>query len=631
MSILMRDKQNGSFCVSVLNALREMPIKILVIIMPFILTACASKLESLDDGGLSTKQSNRADITATADSVVELNQDQVNFATDSELAQDNSLPKQELTAQTLEQLLTLNFASFNGDWKLASDNALSTAQATSDFRLARLATLFSLQTSDYDQAAQASTLWLSLKPDSVDAQNMNIISLVGAAKIEQAKEAIDKQMQGKLVDEQIKQVAALLVRQKNQEAGFEVVDSLVEKYSDSAQVHVSAAYVAEVFKQFEAAEYWANKALEIKPGWDLAAQMFARLLQTQNKNEERSAFIEQFVLQYPSSVAMRMSHASELVADKDYQQAYNLMQQVLQDAPNDVGALQFSAALANQLEEPKKAAYYYRQALDVEPDNDRVRMAAASLALSQKKLLTADRFYSEVSSLDDIFEAQIQLANVRYQRNGIDAAMTVLAMIEPQSNQEYLQMAITRHYLLMRDHMYEEAFGYTNDALVYLPNNTDLLYARALVASELKKVSIAEQDFLFIIAAEPENANALNALGYTLADQTERFEEAKKYIAKALQLRPNDAHILDSWGWLSYRLSDFETAIEYLNRAYESSPEVEIAAHLGEVLWESGDQAAAMEVWQKAFENENDNLVLNETLERYAVTLSENDNLVKDS
>lgn len=561
-------------------------------------------------------------VSNAADSVVELNQDQIKVVTEAELAQDVSLPKQALTAETLEQLLTLNFASFNGEWALASENALMAAELTQDFRLARLATLFSLQTSDYEKANIASAIWLALKPDSVDAQNMNIIALVGDSKIDDAKQAIDLQMQGQDIDRHIKQVAALLVRQKNQEAGFDVMDFLVQKHPESAQVHVSGAYVAEVFQKYEAAELWVSQALDIRPGWDLAAQMNVRLLLTQSKTEERSAFIKEFVEQYPSSVAMRMSHASELVASKEYAVAYDLMLEVLKDAPNDIGALQFSAALARELDDVKKAAYYYRRALNVEPQNDDVRMAAARLALTEKKYITAERFYGDVSAPDKLFEAQIQLANVRYELGGIDSAMLALAVIEPQTNDQYLQLAITRHYLLMRAFKYEEAFGYTNDTLVYLPGNTDLLYARALVAAELQKLNIAEQDFRAVIAADPKNANALNALGYTLADQTDRFEEAKALIGQALLLRPNDAHILDSWGWVAYRLKDFDTAIEYLKRAYEASPEVEVAAHLGEALWESGDQDAAKDVWAKAYAEQSDNPVLNATLERYAVTFS---------
>lgn len=594
----------------------EKSVNAVMLALALTLSACTT-VPSGSVGGSTTAQ---AQINSkSTDSVVEPNKDQVNVVSEAELAEDKSLPKQELTADTLEQLLTLNFASFDGQWPLAAQNSLSAAEHTRDFRLARLATLFALQTADYGQASTASELWLALKPESVDAQNMNIIALVGASRIDAAKEAIERQMQGQNIDDYIKQAAAFLVRQKNEEGGFEVIDHLVELNPDSAQVHVSAAYVAEVFKKYEAAEFWANKALELRPGWDLAAQMNVRLLQIQDKTEERSVFIEEFVSQYPSSVAMRISHSADLAAKKEFQSAYDIMLAVLRDAPDNIGALQYSAALAQQLDDPKKAAYYYRRALNADPKNDEIRWSAARLAQTQQKFTTAERFYRGISAPEKLFEAQIQMANVQYEIDGIDSAMLALAVVEPNTNDEYLRLAITRHYLLMRAFKYEEAFGYTNDTLVFMPDNPDLLYARALVAAELRKLNIAEQDLRKVIAIDPQNANAMNALGYTLADQTDRLDEAKVLIAQALVLRPNDAHILDSWGWVSYRLKDYVTAIEFLRRAYEASPEAEVAAHLGEALWESGDQDAAIDVWQQAYDKESDNPVLTATLQRYQV------------
>jgi tetratricopeptide (TPR) repeat protein len=168
---------------------------------------------------------------------------------------------------------------------------------------------------------------------------------------------------------------------------------------------------------------------------------------------------------------------------------------------------------------------------------------------------------------------------------------------------------------------YDEAFGYINETLVYLPENPELLYARALVAAELRKIDIAEQDLRAIIAKHPEHANALNALGYTLADQTDRYDEAKEFILKALALRPNDAHILDSMGWVLYRLKDFDRAIEFLQKAYKISPEAEVAAHLGEVLWESGQPEKARLVFLQSYAEESDNPILNKVIQRYGIEL----------
>lgn len=556
-----------------------------------------------------------------ADSVVEANPDQISVTPDIELNDDPDLPLQDLDAETLEQLLLMSFASFQGDWSLASKSAINAAGRSKDFRVARMATLLALRGRDYDNAAKASSVWVTLKPNNVNAQNMNILALIGSAQLELAKIAIMSQLADQDIDDYIKQLAGLLVRQKNSETGFNIVEHMVEQYSESAQVMVSAAFVAAHFEKFDAAEKWVKRTLELRPGWDLAAQMNANLLRTQNKFDERAAFIDQFVREYPHSIAMRINHSAELASGKKFQAAYDVMLEVLKDAPKDVGALQYAAVLAEQLENNKKSGEYLATALGQEPQNDEIRWSLGRLAMMDEKYVTAERLFDDIQDESLYIRAQIQVANMRNETQGVKEAVNTLRALRPKTEADYIQIALTRHYLLMEAHEYDEAYGYVNETLVYLPDNLELLYARALVAAELRKVDVAEQDFRIIIKQQPEHANALNALGYTLADQTDRYEEAKILIVQALSLRPNDGHILDSMGWVSYRLKDFEAAIEFLQKAYEASPQAEVAAHLGEVLLESGERRKAVAVLRKSFAEESDNPILNKVIEQYDIDL----------
>ncbi|MFT6406913.1 MAG: tetratricopeptide (TPR) repeat protein [Arenicella sp.] len=606
------------------SSLKKISLSILLCLS---LAACAGGSNShkprLSPGVLAEQaQQNRAEQTENnRDVVVEANPDQIDIAADSELSEDLYLPLQDLDADTLEQLLVMNFASFQGDWTTATNNGILVANKTQDFRIARMATMLALRNADYDAAAEAAQMWLSLKPESINAQNMNILSLVGSQQFEAAKVAIELQIAEQDIESYIKQLAGLLVRQKNPEAGFEIADYMVQEYPESAQVLLSSAYVAQVFKKYEAAEVWVDQALSLKPGWDLAAQLNAGLLGEQNKLEERAAFIDQFVKDYPNSVAMRVNHAAELGRAENYAGAYQLMLEVLSDAPNNVSALQYSAALAEQLDNNKNSRRHLSKALRLEPKNDEIRWSLARLAVMEKKYLTAEQLFDNIKDESLYVRAQIQVANMRNQTQGVELAVNTLRALQPRTEDDYLQVAITRHYLLMSAHQYDEAFGYISETLVYLPDNLELLYARALVAAELRKIDLAEQDLRAIIAQRPKHANALNALGYTLADQTDRYEEARELIVKALALRPNDAHILDSMGWVSYRLKDFDTAIAFLKKAYDASPEAEVAAHLGEVLWESGEQEQARAVLLKSYAEESDNPVLNKVIERYGIHL----------
>lgn len=533
------------------------------------------------------------------------------------------LPKLELDAQTLENLLVSNLASYQANWDLATSRALLAANSSKDPRVARIATLLALRKNDYASAADAAGLWRQLAPDSDDSLNMQIISQLGAGLTEQAIELLALHRKDKSLERHIKQVAGLLVRQPNEESAMAVANHYVAAEPDSSQAMLSMAYVAETFKRLDIASEWLDRALTLESGWDLAAQMKANMLRREGKDQERSAFIADYVAAHPSSVAMRINHAAELAREKQYQQALELMQVVLKDAPRNVSALSYAAALALQLEDNTLAKKYYTKALYVSPNDDDVRWSLARIAVLEKNYVKAERLYNDIVSKENYINAQLQVANMRYQTEGLKSAVNTLRALQPETEAEYVEVALTRHYLLMQDHQYDDAFGYINETLIYLPDNLDLIYARALVSAELNKVAVAEADFKAIIANKPDHANALNALGYTLADQTDRYEEALGFIEKALELRPDDAHILDSRGWVAYRMNDYDTAIEFLERAFSASPQVEIAAHLGEVFWEAGQPEKAKQVWQKSFAEDPNNPVLNKTLEKYGVSFKE--------
>lgn len=135
----------------------------------------------------------------------------------------------------------------------------------------------------------------------------------------------------------------------------------------------------------------------------------------------------------------------------------------------------------------------------------------------------------------------------------------------------------------------------------------DLLYSRAMLAEKMDRLDVLEMDLRAILDKDPKNSQALNALGYTLADRTDRYDEAYDLIERALEISPNDFFVLDSMGWILYRLGRLDEAIEFLNKALSVKNDPEIAAHLGEVLWVKGDKEAAQAIWDTALrETPND-------------------------
>lgn len=537
-----------------------------------------------------------------------------------ELEVDPDLPDFDLDAKTLESLLTQYFAGYQGDWTLASSSALNAAITTQDYRVARAATWSALRDNDYDKALKAATIWYDLQPDNERALSTRQVCLIGAGEVEQAIQSFDDNRGDASLDDHIVNIAGHVVQQKNKDSALGVMRHYAKTYADSAQVLHNSAVVAEAFEEYGEAQEWLDQAIDAKPGWDAAAQTKARILFRRGETAEREAFVEQFAKAHPESVSMNISYATILARQERYEEALELMQAVLERNPNDTAALNYSGALAQQLDKLDLAERYYSNVLEQEPGNDEARWSLGVLALIAEKYVTAERLFNEVKAEESFVRAQIQVANARYHTKGLDSALSTLDLLEPVTQADYIDLALARHRLLLTDYKYEEAFGSINEVLLYLPTDFDLLYARALVAAELKKIDIAEADFRAILEQEPGNADVLNALGYTLADQTMRYEEAKALIEKALEIRPDAPHIQDSMGWVLYRLNDYENAIAFLLKAYKENKEVEIGAHLGEVYWETGEKAKAKAIWLEAYEKDNNSPVLNATLQRYDVT-----------
>ena len=553
------------------------------------------------------------------DAVIEISPDQQYVKSDEELAAELSLPSIELDAEILEDLLVMNLASYQGQWATAADRAKTVAAKTRDHRVARLATLLALRNNDYSLGLKSASLWYDLDPNGDDPLNMLIITQLGVGDLDGLKNSVSKHAIGKDQDAHIRQIAALLTRQKNKESSLSAAAFLLEAYPKSAQAALSAAYVAEVLEKYEQSEAWVVRALELRPGWELAAQMKAKILGSQGKTEERAQFVEEYAKSNLESVAMRINYAAEMVRQGKPHEAYDYVQEILENYPRNTDALRYAGALAEDKNDNVAATRYYQRALNIDPSSDEVRWSLARRLYIDKNYKSAERHFNDIRSEEYLFDAQIQVANSRYEIYGLESAINTLVGLEPETEREYVSLALTRHYLLMAEYKYEEALGAISEIIYYLPQNHDLIYARALAAAELKRLDIAEPDLRTIFEAKPDHANALNALGYTLADQTDRLVEARELIEKAYKLRPNDAHILDSMGWIAYQEKDYATAIEFLQRAFEASEEVEIAAHLGEVLWESGEKEKAKKIWLEWAERDGDNRLLVKTMERYGV------------
>jgi len=181
----------------------------------------------------------------------------------------------------------------------------------------------------------------------------------------------------------------------------------------------------------------------------------------------------------------------------------------------------------------------------------------------------------------------------------IEKALTNIRSIEKPKDANRNILIQAEAEILIEEERFEEALSVFNTAIEE-QSHPDLLYSRAMLAEKIDRFDILESDLMSIIEKDPSNAAALNALGYTLADRGERLEDAYNYIKRAYELSPGDFYILDSMGWVLYRLGRLDEAIDFLRKAIDLRNDPEVAAHLGEVYWVMGNEKAAKNVWETA-------------------------------
>jgi tetratricopeptide (TPR) repeat protein len=228
----------------------------------------------------------------------------------------------------------------------------------------------------------------------------------------------------------------------------------------------------------------------------------------------------------------------------------------------------------------------------------------------------AREWYARVKGGGQRLNAQVRLGKVLARQDNLAAMTEYFSRLRRDHPQNEIVLYLAQADILREEAHHQAAFDLLTQALKKHPNDKDLLYARALAAEKIDRLEVLEEDLRTLLEIDPDNAHALNALGYTLADRTDRYQEALGYLQRAIALLPENAAVLDSMGWVHYRLGNYQKSLDYLRQAYELSADAEIAAHLTEVLWASGHQDEAREIWRKAVEEDPDSPHLQKVRER---------------
>ena len=528
-------------------------------------------------------------------------------------------PKIALTEDLLYKLLLAEIAGHRGLLDVSIENYLDLARATRDDRVAERAARIAVYARRDDAAFTAAQLWAELDPRNPDPHQVLAIMKLRSGDLDQAVahlQDIFAYSDGE-ADEKLWMIANLLGSEKDKDSVLAVMEQLVSSQNNAAHALYAFAHVAARLEDLERSRKLLEDTLALAPDHDNAALSYVSILQRLGRAQEALSWLEQeLARRTENGYFLRIAYAKLLMELRQFDRALVQFEQLIVQAPENPDVLYALGLLYLQSNRLDESATLFRKLSGQEHLTDTANYYLGRISEEERRDDEAAAWYQGVQKGEFYFNAQVRLATLLARKGQVDEARNHLRSIRPTSGKQALVVIQAEGDLLVQTERYEEAVAVYTEALDD-GFNPDLLYARAMVAEKLGRLDMLEQDLRAILERDPENAMALNALGYTLADATDRYTEAYELIKKALELRPTDFYILDSMGWVLYRLGRLDEAIEYLRKALNIRQDPEIAAHLGEVLWVRGERQQAKEVWETALQQTPEDTRLLDVIERF--------------
>jgi tetratricopeptide (TPR) repeat protein len=566
--------------------------------------------------------------------------------------ESGKLPDNTLTRETLFKLMMSEIAAQRGATDASFATEYKLAKDTKDPRIARRAVEFAVQARQPAQAIEAARLWTELAPGSQTANDTYLTLLILAGRYEDAEPLLAAKIEGApSKSSALAQVYGLLAQGQRRPEVYALTRKLADRYPALPESHMIVAQAAAAAGDKPGAVIEARVAVKLQPDSEPATIMLAQLQQF-DAPKEADAVLASYIAHNPKSTTVRIAYARFLNGEKRFDEASAQLARVRRDAANNPDTIYTLGLLAYQANKPKDSEAYFKHFIELtagpkakaapapqadddddsdtaseapaEPPArgpDRAYLYLAQIAEDQKDYPRALDWLGKVGDGPQFAMAHIRRALILAHQGKLDVARTELHALPSGTPAQQTEITLAEAQMLRDADQSQAAFDLLAGAVEKTPNNPDLLYDYGMTAEKLNRIDVLENAMRSVMKVRPDNAQAYNALGYTLADRNERLDEAKALIDKANALAPDDASILDSLGWVEYRLGNNSDALVNLQKAYKLRDDAEIAVHLGEVLWVSGKPAEAEKAWADAKAKEPTNETLKATLTRFNVTI----------
>ncbi|MFO1257998.1 MAG: tetratricopeptide repeat protein [Gammaproteobacteria bacterium] len=529
-----------------------------------------------------------------------------------------SFAAEEEPNPTLYPLLEAEIALSRGLPEVAIQNYIAVAKETQDPKIAARATEIALSMDKLAEAVGPAIIWAKNAPTDIEAQLTAIALLL---KTNQGTESTPYfEALFKLNDAEMDKEILGLYRQLGEDGAEKALlselERLLKNHPKELTLHLAIAEINLFQGNLQATFDASSAALKLNPSLTRGILMHGQAMLGLKGQVATIDYLETQLAKYQKDFILRQFLIEVLLeqGQTDKAKAHLIILSKMPDiSPNTLLHLSKMAIDTGWYDEAK-ALLLEAKKFDAQADS--AHYLLARLSEIQKDTETAINWYQQVNNGPFYILSHTQASFLLANGGRFEEAISILENIEPQTDGDLIRVILTKADVLTKSRQYKNAYELLTQALRNYPDEIDFLYARSLIADKLGQLNAAEKDLKAILIQDSNHIDALNALGYILADKTNRFEEAEAYITQALNISPNNPSVMDSMGWLQFKRKKYDEAIKWLKMALEINPDPEIAAHLGEVLWYARKKEQAQEIWNQAIQAYPNHETLMSTMKR---------------
>ena len=513
--------------------------------------------------------------------------------------------KTSIDPDVLFTLLTAEIAGQRGQYDIALEGYLEAAKRTHDPRFAERATMIAIYMKNNKKTNETVGLWLRQDPKNQTARKIAALLALRSGNKTAAGAHLNVMLTTDPAgfENALLELAGVLQKEGKIDAVNEALDALSKQHPDQADIYFMQALLAAQDKDKNLAEIKIQQALKVKPGWDKALVFQAQIAVFSGDLKKAKALLKDASVKYPNNKKINKMLAQVLIKAEDYEEAMAVYEGMIAADPKDFES-QFAVGLVHlQLDQDEQAEDTFNKLLEQPEWQYQASFYLGKIEEKKGHIKKALEWFDKVTDGPLVFDASIAAISLLEKDKQFNEANSRLSLLAAKFPKEKMRLVLVQAEFYSQQKQFDKAFNLLSNALDEFPDQKELLYTHALMAERLDKPEIAEADLQKILAMDPENVEALNALGYTLLNKPSRYADAEKYLQKALALAPNEAVIIDSYGWLQFKLGNTEKALVYLQQAYEKQQENEIAAHLAEVLWALGRKEEAKKIFRNAIKD----------------------------